>query len=78
MAEVCVTWQPIETAPQETKILVVWNGGVTIAVYRDRPYHNRGRGSGWRIADHPSNPWLLTPRAPSWWMPLPERPRIKP
>ena len=53
-------WQPIETAPSNTPILVYADGGYFVAVYILDPYpHWKGR-------------WFLEP---THWMPLPEPPK---
>jgi len=67
-------WRPIDTAPADIEVLVVWHGHVRLGVHRPRPYHSQGR-QGWRVSEMPANKWTWVVVPPTHWMPLPEPPR---
>ncbi|MBZ5673699.1 MAG: DUF551 domain-containing protein [Acidobacteriia bacterium] len=71
-------WRPIADTPPSNVVLLVYEevwGRPTLGVFRDEPYHGRGK-SGWRIAQHPADRWSILPKhfTPSHWMPLPRAP----
>lgn len=68
-------WQPIETAPKDTFVLVYmpWTGLV-----RQAKLQTKGPGIlGWRVAWNASNKSVVA-QTPSHWHPLPEPPIVNP
>lgn len=63
-------WQPIETAPYETKVLTYWPGNKTrksvILINTKNSGNSLGKRDGW---------WFSRPdQMPTHWMPLPDPP----
>lgn len=70
-------WRPIDSAPEDTNVLVATTGGwVDTAFWTDED----GEGRKWwwlvsanKFAEHPIHPNLV----PTHWMPLPKHPEAK-
>jgi hypothetical protein len=70
-----MTGQPIETAPPNTRLLVLHPlcKGWTLGIRYDQPYHNRG-AVGWKVSLTPADRWQWVRTPPTHWMPLPAQP----
>lgn len=67
-------WQPIETAPRDDTLILVWRS----TVYSDDPFVVvRWENDWWQVHDG-KNDWNLRGPDPTHWMPLPEAPGTVP
>jgi len=62
-------WQPIETAPKETCVLVFAQGRQYVAEYCDGD-----ADWWWYVTDNKNGPYPLRGGSPTYWMPLPAPP----
>ena len=62
-------WQPIETAANETRADLLWNGKRFTDCYRDPLDH------GWRHMTHYNQ--LIMVNSPEYWTPLPPQPKTE-
>jgi hypothetical protein len=71
------TWQPIETAPKATRVLVWLNGRVEVAEYAN-PMEGTPKDAGhwWWVPD--DNEFVTSDVHPTHWMPLPDPPKEQP
>ena len=66
------TWQPIETAPKDGRVIIAWFGAArdnyVESVYWSSPNSNRGAWTWQHDGDQPENPpthWMLLPAPPT-------------